>query len=90
MLVLTRKQNEAIQIGHDVVIKVISTGRGKVKIGIEAPQHVKVLRAELDEETKAKRLEDHAPQGDAFPTEKVAARLKKALAANSATAVTIS
>lgn len=47
MLVLTRKQAEMIQIGNDVVIKVIRTGRGSVKIGIEAPAHVRVLRAEL-------------------------------------------
>jgi carbon storage regulator len=64
MLVLTRKQNEEIQIGHDIVIKVISTGRGKVKIGIEAPSSVKVLRAELDEEVKAARLDSAAtPSG---------------------------
>lgn len=49
MLVLTRKQEEMIRIGHDIVIKVISTGRGKVKIGIEAPNDVRVMRAELDE-----------------------------------------
>ncbi|TWT58372.1 hypothetical protein KOR42_17460 [Thalassoglobus neptunius] len=48
MLVLTRKKNETIQIGDDIVIKVISTGRGKVKIGIDAPAHVRVLRGELD------------------------------------------
>ena len=57
MLVLTRKQNEEIQIGHDIVIKVISTGRGKVKIGIEAPADVRVLRGELDEAVKAGRLD---------------------------------
>lgn len=47
MLVLTRKQDEMIQIGDSVVIKVIATGRGKVKLGIEAPAHVRVLRGEL-------------------------------------------
>ena len=47
MLVLTRKRSEMIQIGDDVVIKVIRTGRGSVKLGIEAPGHVRVLRAEL-------------------------------------------
>ena len=47
MLVLTRKQDEMIQIGDSIVIKVISTGRGKVKLGIEAPNHVRVLRGEL-------------------------------------------
>jgi len=49
MLVLTRKRAEMIKIGDDIVIKVIQTGRGSVKIGIEAPAHVRVLRAELAE-----------------------------------------
>jgi len=56
MLVLTRKQSEMIRIGDDVVIKVIRTGKSTVKIGIEAPAHVRVLRAELcdDSEMAAK------------------------------------
>lgn len=47
MLVLTRKSSEMIRIGDNIVIKVISTGKNSVKIGIEAPQCVRVLRAEL-------------------------------------------
>ena len=47
MLVLTRKQGELIQVGDGITIKVIKTGKGTVKIGIEAPSHVKVLRGEL-------------------------------------------
>jgi carbon storage regulator len=47
MLVLTRKRSEMIQIGENVVIKVIQTGRSTVKIGIEAPDNVRVIRAEL-------------------------------------------
>lgn len=49
MLVLTRKRSEMIQIGENVVIKIIQTGRGSVKIGIEAPTNVRVLRGELCE-----------------------------------------
>ena len=49
MLVLTRRRSESIRIGNDVVIKVIQTGRGMVRLGIEAPAHVRVLRAELTE-----------------------------------------
>jgi carbon storage regulator len=49
MLVLTRKQAEMIRIGDSIVIKVISAGRGKVKIGIEAPNDIRVIRAELQE-----------------------------------------
>lgn len=54
MLVLTRKPAEMIRIGEDIVIKVIKTGKGTVKIGIEAPAHVRVMRGELvTEETPA-------------------------------------
>ena len=58
MLVLTRKQNEMIQIGQDIVVKVISAGKGKVKIGIDAPADVRVMRGELAEDVKAQRLSD--------------------------------
>lgn len=47
MLVLTRKKDETIRIGDSIVIKVISCGRGKAKIGIEAPATTRVLRGEL-------------------------------------------
>lgn len=53
MLVLTRKRSEVIQIGNDIRVKVIRTGRGSVKIGIEAPDHVRILRAELCKEEEA-------------------------------------
>jgi len=56
MLVLTRKTAETIQIGNDVVIKVISCGRGRVKIGVEAPGNVRVVRGELVEPAAIKRL----------------------------------
>jgi carbon storage regulator len=36
-----------IRVGDNVVIKVIKTGKGSVKIGIEAPADVRVLRGEL-------------------------------------------
>lgn len=47
MLVLTRKRTEMIQIGENIFVKVIQTGRSTVKIGIEAPSEVRVLRGEL-------------------------------------------
>ncbi|MCA9036974.1 MAG: carbon storage regulator [Planctomycetaceae bacterium] len=47
MLVLTRKTEETIRIGDDIVIKVTRIGNGTVKLGIEAPINVRVLRGEL-------------------------------------------
>lgn len=55
MLVLTRKQGEVIHIGEGIAIKVIKTGKGTVKIGIEAPADVKVLRGELSEKLDAQK-----------------------------------
>jgi carbon storage regulator len=50
MLVITRKQSELIQIGEEIIVKVVQTGRGSIKIGIEAPSHVRVLRGEMSAE----------------------------------------
>lgn len=47
MLVLTRKVNEQIRIGNDIVITVVRLAGDKVRLGIEAPKEVPVLRAEL-------------------------------------------
>lgn len=50
MLVVTRKQSETIQIGDDIVIKVIQKGRGGIKLGIDAPATIRVLRGEVAKE----------------------------------------
>lgn len=47
MLVLSRGEQEKIYIGDDISIVVVSIERGKVRLGIDAPEGVLVLRAEL-------------------------------------------
>ncbi len=47
MLVLTRKKDEVIHIDGGIVVTVIDIDRGRVKLGIEAPDNVKVLRQEI-------------------------------------------
>jgi len=47
MLVLTRKQNEKIQIGGEITVTVLRMKGKTVRIGIKAPAHVNVLRGEL-------------------------------------------
>lgn len=44
---LSRKNNESIMIGKDIRIEVIQCEDGKVRLGIDAPPHVKVYREEL-------------------------------------------
>lgn len=46
MLVLKRTEGETILIGNDIVIKTVETKRGYVKIGIEAPASIRILRGE--------------------------------------------
>ena len=47
MLVLTRKQSEKIRIGDNITITVIRMKGKSVRLGIEAPNSVSVLRGEL-------------------------------------------
>lgn len=47
MLVLSRKSEQTIMIGSDIVVSVIAIRNNRVKIGIQAPNHVRVLRQEL-------------------------------------------
>lgn len=54
MLVLTRKVNEAIVVGSDIVIRVLEVKgagpRATVKLGIDAPRGTRVLREEVEAE----------------------------------------
>lgn len=47
MLVLSRKPGERILIGTDVKITVIRIGPNSVRIGIDAPGHLNIVREEL-------------------------------------------
>ena len=48
MLVLSRKENERIKLGDSIVVTVVRVGRDKVRLGIEAPSDMLVLREELE------------------------------------------
>ena len=57
MLVLSRKKNEQIMIGDDVVITIVDVRGDKVRIGIEAPSHVPVHRHEVYLQLQAEQRE---------------------------------
>ncbi|MGQ0633234.1 MAG: carbon storage regulator [Planctomycetaceae bacterium] len=54
MLVLARKLSESILVGDDVRITVVQVRPGRVRLGIEAPPHVRIRRQEIAVETDAK------------------------------------
>ncbi len=47
MLILTRKVEQGIVINNDVIVRVLSIDGERVKIGIDAPRSISVLREEL-------------------------------------------
>ena len=49
MLALTRKSKEAIRIGGDITVTVVEIKGGQVRLGIEAPQGVRIYREEVYE-----------------------------------------
>lgn len=48
MLVLSRKETQRIRVGDSVVVTVVKIAGDKVRVGIEAPSDVLVLRDELE------------------------------------------
>ena len=47
MLIVKRNIGERIFIGDDIIVMLGDTGRGFAKIGIDAPENVKILREEI-------------------------------------------
>ncbi len=48
MLVLSRRETERIQLGESIVVTVVRVSGDRVRLGIEAPSDIKVMRAELE------------------------------------------
>lgn len=48
MLVLSRKESQRIRLGESIVITIVKISGDKVRVGIEAPNNVLVLRDELE------------------------------------------
>ena len=67
MLVLTRKETQTIHIGNDIVICIVQAGASSVKIGIEAPRNVSIIRGEL-------LVDESAPEPLARDAEQYVAR----------------
>jgi len=66
VLVLTRRTEERIVVGDDIVITILAIEGDKVKLGIDAPRDVAILRDELvkavhQQNLAALRFTEHAP-----------------------------
>ncbi len=47
MLVLSRETDQSFRISDDIIVTVLGVNKGQVKIGIEAPRHINIVREEL-------------------------------------------
>lgn len=63
MLVLTRKLMEKIYIGDQICVTVVRVDKDQVRLGIEAPREISVLRAELAEKDRERLRPTQADQG---------------------------
>jgi carbon storage regulator len=48
MLILSRRESERVHLGDDIVLTIVRVNGDKVRIGVEAPSHIKILRTELE------------------------------------------
>ena len=56
MLVLTRKSDESINIGDDITITIVEIKGNSVRLGIKAPDKLKIYRKELYDRIKKENL----------------------------------
>ena len=70
MLVLTRRIDESLNIGGSITITVLSIDGDKVKIGINAPREITILRQEIyqavQEQTKLEQWLAEKPEPETF------------------------
>jgi len=62
MLILTRKKSQSIVIGDDIRVTVVRVKGGAVKLGVRAPNGIKVLRSEVLDAIAASANETDSPK----------------------------
>ena len=66
MVLISRKEADTVQIGHDVSVTVIRSSSGEVLLGIAAPEGTRIVRSELAEPSP---LEEQDLYSLLFPTD---------------------
>ena len=57
MLVLSRKVEQSLNVGDDILVTVLAIEGDRVKLGIEAPRAVRVLRQEIFQQIRHSMIE---------------------------------
>ncbi len=77
MLVLSRKVGERIRIGEGITVTVVRVMSGGVRLGIEAPKELPVVREELHQEMEQEQRSAVSPpivKAESTPTQDVPSR----------------
>ena len=77
MLILSRKENQKIRIGSDIVLNIISISENNVRIGIEANKNVKIYREEVYDSIKQHTTEAASNIKELLPTSMKELKLNK-------------
>jgi carbon storage regulator len=63
MLILTRKVNQEIRLGNGITITIVAVRGRQVRVGIQAPDSLRILREELEPFLEVEPLELAGEQG---------------------------
>ena len=77
MLVITRQPGSSILIGEDIKVTILEVSGDKIKIGIDAPKSVRIMRSEVLDTVKANMEADQTVKVQAL--ESLKDTLKKKL-----------
>jgi len=58
MLILTRRPTQTVTIGNDITVTVLEIRGRQVRIGVDAPRETAVLREEIVEKARTRRMPD--------------------------------
>lgn len=76
MLILSRKVNERLIINGDIEVVILDTSKNSVRIGVEAPEYVRIYREEIYKEILKENAASGVAASDAF--DRLASQNKKA------------
>ena len=72
MLILSRKESECIHLGDDIIVTIVRVNGDKVRIGVQAPAHVKILRTELEQNWVDRPRTEEPPTEEQRPIRRAA------------------
>jgi carbon storage regulator len=62
VLILSRREAECIHLGEDIVLTIVALGNDKVRIGVQAPPGIRILRSELEVESATLPMPTQQPK----------------------------